>query len=63
VLAAIKAMNLNVIDLTLSDKAQYHGLNLILHPLDEHPSALANQIMGPMVAKSIAEVFEPPLPK
>jgi hypothetical protein len=57
--AAIKAMNVDVVDLTLSDKAQYRSLKLILHPLDEHASALANQITGPIVAKSLAEAFEP----
>lgn len=55
VLKAIKSLNLEVIDLTLSDKPEHQGKPLILHPLDEHASALANEITGPLVSASLAK--------
>jgi hypothetical protein len=58
VLDAIKAMNLDVIDVDLSDKAQYRDLKLILHPLDEHASAVANEITAPLVAASVAKLLD-----
>ena len=57
VLDAIKAIDSDVIDLMLSDKEQYRGKKLILHPLDEHASALANEITGPLVAASLAKTL------
>jgi hypothetical protein len=56
VLNAIKAMKLEVIDMNLSDKEQYRNMKLILHPLDEHASALANEITGPIVAESLMKL-------
>lgn len=55
VLNAIVAMNLSVIDFTLTDKAQYKDLKLTLHPLDSHPSALANEIRAMLVSESLAK--------
>jgi hypothetical protein len=42
VLAAIKGMGINVIDMTLADKNELLTRNYYIHELDKHPTGAAN---------------------
>jgi len=47
---AIKALNVQVIDLTLADKSENVDPKYVLSRYDPHPSAAGDALRGPMVA-------------
>jgi hypothetical protein len=55
VLAAIKGMGINVIDMTLADKNELLARNYYIHELDKHPTGAANLARAKLLMNNIAK--------
>jgi hypothetical protein len=55
IMAAIKAMGINVIDMTLADKNELLARNYYIHELDKHPTGAANLARAKLLMSSIAK--------
>jgi hypothetical protein len=54
-MAAIKAMGINVIDMTLADKNELLTRNYYIHELDKHPTGAANLARSKLLMSNIAK--------
>jgi hypothetical protein len=55
ILAALKSMGINVIDMTLADKNELLDSNYYIHELDKHPTGAANLVRARLLLKNIAQ--------
>ena len=55
IMAAIKAMGINVIDMTLADKNELLARNYYIHELDKHPTGAANLARTKLLMSNIAK--------
>jgi hypothetical protein len=55
ILAALKGMGINVIDMTLADKNELLDSSYYIHELDKHPTGAANLARARLLLKNIAQ--------
>jgi hypothetical protein len=55
ILAALKGMSINVIDMTLADKNELLDSSYYIHELDKHPTGAANLARARLLLKNIAQ--------
>jgi len=61
IMAALQAMGVEVVDVTLAPRVEEVDPSFHLHPLDEHPSAKANEASAALLVKPLGRVLHLPV--